>query len=103
MAVQAPTAVELERYLALQQERTELTRKADALDKEQKQIGEKIREWMKSKDTRACKRLNFNIAIADYRKFPKWKDAFIAVAGSEAAAKVESDTEPSTVLQITKL
>lgn len=99
----APTAEELAQYISVKAERSELERKAAKLKKTEEAIAHSVRAWMAAKDTRNCKRLDYQCTIADGRRYPKWQDEFVKALGADAAADVEARTPVNTTLQITPL
>ena len=95
-----PTKEQLARYCELRNAKSKLESEARSLETEIYQLHEAIVEHMTAVNTKACKVHGFNLMLVPGRANPKWKDEFIRVAGSAAAALVAASTEKGEQLKV---
>src|SRR5690606_34982021 len=100
-----PTAEEIQEYLELEEQRKALAREADAIAKQTSETRERILAFVKEKagkrKSKSITHEGFLLAIVNGKRNVKWKDAFIAALGPEAAAEVQENTPASEVLEVT--
>lgn len=93
---------ELERYAELQEKRLQLTREADALEKEAKLLKPKILAYIKqcASKSLAVSRWGFRLAIKLVQGQVKWQDEFIRLAGGERAAELKNAAPQQERLEV---
>lgn len=98
-----PKLDDLKKYLDLGAKRSKLTKKADALKREQALIQTSIRDWVKHSVgvDKLCKLSAKIFARIKTRQGPvKWKDEFIRVAGADAAAKIADKAKRTEIVEV---
>ncbi len=95
-----PTKEQLARYCELRNAKSALDRESRAMDTELHQLHEAIVEHMTAVNTKACKIHGFHLMLVPGRANPKWKDAFIRVAGLAAATLEQESTEKPDQLKV---
>ena len=103
-ASKKPTAAEINKYLELQERRSNLEREARTIKKSADVLGEKIEAYVTSQLARtgnpSTQAYGFVMQFVDGRKNPAWKQEFIAVAGEDAANAVVARTPASQSLVV---
>lgn len=95
-----PTKEQLERYCELRAKKSALDSESRSMDTELHQIHEAIVEYMTAMNTKACKLHRYSLMLVPGRANPKWKDAFIRVAGYAAATLEAASTEKPDQLKV---
>jgi hypothetical protein len=93
---------DIERYRSLDEERKNLQRQADAKEREAKPFKEKIRAYVEEKGggDRTTTHYGYVLALIPQAGRVKWEDAYIAIAGAEAAATLRAEAEPTFRLTV---
>lgn len=98
----APTHDELDRYFELEKERLSLGRQAKALGEQQATLEEKFEAYVRAEGGKQrCKiRFGYRLLLKDKRESVGWKNAFVGVAGKEAAESLVEAQPTKEVLEV---
>jgi hypothetical protein len=86
---------EIVAYFTLEQRRKTEQRKVDAIEREAKPYKEKIRAYVEENggSDRTCTHYGYVIALLDKGPAVEWKNEFIALAGADAAVKLQGKAD----------
>lgn len=95
--------IELDEFWRLNTRRLELSRQADAVERELKGLKEKIETHVRAKggEELAVVSCGYLLALKRSAGAVKWKDEYVALAGSDAAAQLQAAAPPRETLQVT--
>ncbi|MEO1063726.1 MAG: hypothetical protein AAFZ07_20100 [Actinomycetota bacterium] len=94
----APTIDELEEYVACKSEAAELSRKARERTARAKVLEAEFAAWLGDKSSR--KRHGFTLRQSKSPGSVSWKDAFVELAGVEAADRLKAEADPRTKIEV---
>jgi len=87
------TAEEIAEFLALEEERKALTRKADTLSRKAGPLKEKLMAFVRDRGgkDRTCLTHGFTLSLKEIRGAVAWKDEFLKVSSVEEAEKISAN------------
>lgn len=85
-----PTKAQLQKFVDLRAKKLELDAQVRAIETEMYKVHEACVEYLEDKGVASAKLHRFTITLTDGQSIVKWKDEFIAVAGSERAAEISA-------------
>jgi hypothetical protein len=94
---------ELTRYEAIRAERLELQRRADALEKQEKSLAERLLQYVRQEGGKnlSCRIYGYVLAIVKKAGYVAWKQEYIKELGdAKAAAVVAPEREALTLTKL---
>jgi hypothetical protein len=93
---------EIEQFLAADAKRLEKQREVDALEREAKPFKDKIKAYVVDRGgaDRTCVHFGYVLALMPAGADVKWKDEFIAIAGHQAAVKLQNEAPQKLRLKV---
>lgn len=92
---------QLREYMDLAERRKSLESEARTLKKREDALRALFRQVLESIGKTRITRLGYVLALVPGRVTLSWKDAYIDLAGADAAAQLQADASPSLTLQVT--
>lgn len=103
-AIAKPKKAELTRWRELEQQRVELKRQSDAVTREQKLLAEQFEPWARQETAGLKQRevvlYGCVLRVVEKIKSVRWKDAFIRLAGADAAVELQTEAGTSETFEI---
>jgi len=108
MAKAAPVKIsrkDVERYVELEAERKELSRRSADLKKTQDEIGQRLTAYLKAEAGKvgAAVKFGYRLALKARQIAVQWKKEFIRVAGQDEADRLSADAGTSHSLEVRRL
>ncbi len=94
------TEEQIQEYRRLDSLRLEHAAKARNYERKLDMIAGHFRNVLTDLNKQRLRRLGYDIMLVDGRRYPKWKDEFIRIAGPDEAQKVEENTQPTKQLKV---